>query len=73
MKFRDEMANIDFVKVDYLEFSKKTMWKLPLRILQIILNYIQQGLKRLLAEILLMLISCNAKCSGWCCHFERNQ
>ena len=23
MKFRDEMANIDFVKVDYLEFSKK--------------------------------------------------
>jgi peptidyl-prolyl cis-trans isomerase D len=25
MKFRDEMANIDFVKVDYLEFSKKTM------------------------------------------------
>lgn len=23
MKFRDEMANIDFVKVDYLEYSKK--------------------------------------------------
>lgn len=27
MKFRDEMANIDFVKVDYLEFSKKNNLK----------------------------------------------
>ena len=39
MKFRDEMANIDFVKVDYLEFSKKNNVKVTT---QDLADYIKQ-------------------------------
>ncbi len=39
MKFRDDMANIDFVKVDYLEFSKKNDVKVTT---QDLADYIKQ-------------------------------
>ncbi|MPS74834.1 MAG: peptidylprolyl isomerase [Chryseobacterium sp.] len=39
MKFRDDMANIDFVKVDYLEFSKKNNVKVTT---QDLADYIKQ-------------------------------
>ncbi len=39
MKFRDEMANIDYVKVDYLEFSKKNPVKVTTQDLS---DYIQK-------------------------------
>ncbi len=39
MKFRDEMANIDYVKVDYLEFSKKNAVKVTTQDLS---DYIQK-------------------------------
>lgn len=39
MKFRDDMANIDFVKVDYLEFSKKNDVKVST---QDLADYIKQ-------------------------------
>ncbi|PZU88726.1 MAG: peptidylprolyl isomerase [Chryseobacterium sp.] len=39
MKFRDEMANIDFVKVDYLDFSKKNNVKVTT---QDLADYIKQ-------------------------------